>query len=60
MHPFLFFANGLIANLIDCPLLLQAAKACQQKLENEVSIFESMVKNEEHFGKRDINPIQYK
>ncbi|XP_038159723.1 oxysterol-binding protein-related protein 1 isoform X1 [Cyprinodon tularosa] len=28
----------------------QAAKACQQKLENEVSIFESMVKNEEHFG----------
>ncbi|XP_017277989.1 oxysterol-binding protein-related protein 1 isoform X1 [Kryptolebias marmoratus] len=28
----------------------QAAKAYQQKLESEVSIFESMVKNEEHFA----------
>ncbi|KAM4552148.1 oxysterol-binding protein-related protein 1-like isoform 3-T3 [Odontesthes bonariensis] len=27
---------------------VQAAKACQQKLESEVSIFESMVKNEEN------------
>ncbi|KAM4727760.1 oxysterol-binding protein-related protein 1-like [Anableps anableps] len=29
---------------------VQSAKACQDKLECEVSIFESMVKNEEHFG----------
>ncbi|XP_047224593.1 oxysterol-binding protein-related protein 1-like isoform X2 [Girardinichthys multiradiatus] len=29
---------------------VQSAKACQQKLESEVSIFESMIKNEEHFG----------
>ncbi|XP_007559444.1 oxysterol-binding protein-related protein 1 isoform X1 [Poecilia formosa] len=29
---------------------VQSAKACQRKLESEVSIFESMVKNEEHSG----------
>ncbi|XP_061588327.1 oxysterol-binding protein-related protein 1-like [Cololabis saira] len=28
----------------------QTAKACQQKLESEVSIFQSMVKNEENFA----------
>ncbi|XP_043990248.1 oxysterol-binding protein-related protein 1 isoform X2 [Gambusia affinis] len=29
---------------------VQSARACQHKLESEVSIFESMVKNEEHSG----------
>lgn len=34
-----------------CTVLLQAANASQQKLESEVSIFLSMVKNEENCGK---------
>lgn len=33
-------------------VLLQAANAFQQKLESEVSIFLSMVKNEENCGRR--------
>lgn len=33
------------------PVLLQAANAFQQKLEGEVSIFVSMVKNEENCGR---------
>uniref|UniRef100_A0A3Q2EJJ1 Oxysterol-binding protein n=1 Tax=Cyprinodon variegatus TaxID=28743 RepID=A0A3Q2EJJ1_CYPVA len=53
-------ANAGSGGDVEMKNLTQAAQACQQKLENEVSIFESMVKNEEHFGKRDINPIQYK
>lgn len=36
---------------ISCPVLLQAANASQQKLESELSIFLSMVKNEENCGK---------
>ena len=34
-----------------CAVLLQAASASQQKLESEVSIFVSMVKNEENCGR---------
>lgn len=41
-------------NSVSCPVLSQSAKVCQHKLENEVSIFEFMVKNEEHSGKRQI------
>lgn len=41
-----FFVHGII-----CPVLLQAASRCQQKLESEVSIFLSMVKNEGNCGK---------
>lgn len=32
------------------PVLFQAASACQLKLESEVSIFFSMVKNEDNSG----------
>lgn len=36
---------------LSCPVLFQAANAFQQKLESEVSIFLSMVKNEENSGR---------
>lgn len=41
------------------PLVLQAANAAQQKLESEVAIFLSMVKNEENGGRRMLQSHVY-
>lgn len=41
----------LICSHFSGPLLLQAANTLQQKLESQVSIFATMVKNEEKCGK---------
>lgn len=41
----------LICSRSSGPFLLQAASALQQKLESQVSIFVTMVKNEEKCGK---------
>ncbi|XP_037538132.1 oxysterol-binding protein-related protein 1 [Nematolebias whitei] len=47
--PIIYDAGG-DAEMKNLTQAFQAAKTYQQKLESEVSIFESMVKNEEHFA----------
>uniref|UniRef100_A0A669EIG2 Oxysterol-binding protein n=1 Tax=Oreochromis niloticus TaxID=8128 RepID=A0A669EIG2_ORENI len=44
---------------LSCLKLLQAARAFQQKLESEVSIFLSMAKNEENYGHNVFSAIKY-
>lgn len=55
----LYVLNVVQYKCLSFPVLFQAVSACQLKLESEVSIFLSMVKNEENSGEIPGSPCNF-